>query len=65
MDHWEKIIIHATEQSNGLYLPVIDKVMSLEDFINKHSVNQYHNICFNIMGPVSYTHLTLPTILLV
>ena len=50
MDHWKKIIIHATEQSNGLYLPVIDKVMSLEDFFNKHNVFQYHNICFNIMG---------------
>ena len=50
MDHWKKIIIHATEQSNGLYLPVIDKVMSLEDFINKHNVDQCHNICFNIMG---------------
>ena len=50
IDHWKKIIVHATEQSNGLYLPVLDKVMSLEDFISKHNNDQCYNICFNTMG---------------
>ena len=27
MDHWNKIIIHATEQSNGLYLPILNKAV--------------------------------------
>lgn len=50
LDHWEKIIIHATEQANGLYLPVLNRVMSLEDCINKHDTDQYHKICFNTIG---------------
>jgi len=50
LGHWEKIIIHATEQANGLYLPVLNRVMSLEDCINKHDTDQYHKICFNTIG---------------
>lgn len=56
LDHWKKIIIHATEQSNGLYLPVLNKVVSLEDFINKHDTDRYHNICFNTIGRNIHTN---------
>ena len=50
MSHWSKIITHATEQSNGLYLPVLNKVISLEDFIYDQENTKDYKICFNILG---------------
>ena len=48
--HWEKIIIHATEQSNGLYLPVLSKIMSFKDFIENQEKRKNYKICFNTIG---------------
>ena len=50
MDHWNKIIIHATEQSNGLYLPILNKAVSLEDFIYDQESKKNYKICFNTSG---------------
>ena len=48
--HWEKIIIHATEQSNGLYLPVLSKIMSFKEFIDNQEKRENYKICFNTVG---------------
>ena len=50
MDHWNKVIIHATEQSNGLYLPILHTAVSLKDFIYDQEGKEYYKICFNIQG---------------
>ena len=50
MDHWNKIIIHATEQSNGLYLPILNKAISLKDFICDQESKDNYKICFNTLG---------------
>ena len=50
MDHWNKIIIHATEQSNGLYLPILNQAVSFKDFIYDQESKENHKICFNTLG---------------
>ena len=50
ISHWNKIIIHATEQSNGLYLPVLNNIMLLEDFLREQKNKVIYKICFNTIG---------------
>ena len=50
VDHWNKIIIHATEQSNGLYIPKLSKIRSLKDFVDDQEKYKSYKICFNIVG---------------
>ena len=50
ISHWNKIIIHATEQSNGLYLPVLNNIMLLEDFLREQKNEVIYKICFNTIG---------------
>ena len=49
-DHWKNIIIHATEQSNGLFLTKLEKIIKLEDFLIKTSEDISHKICFHMTG---------------
>jgi len=48
--HWKNIIIHSTEQSNGLFLAELDKIMKLEDFLIQMNNNMSHKICFHMSG---------------
>ena len=50
MDHWRKIIIHATEQCNGLILPKLRNIITLEDFNNEKISPNIHKICFHQDG---------------
>jgi 16S rRNA (uracil1498-N3)-methyltransferase len=49
-EHWRKIIIHAVEQSNGLYLPKLHNATTLEGFLNDVVYNSYYKICFHLKG---------------
>ena len=50
ISHWNKIIIHAVEQSNGLYLPALNNIISLEDFLSEQKNDKTFKICFNTTG---------------
>ncbi len=50
ISHWKKIIIHSTEQSNGLYLPVLNNIVLLEDFLREQKNEAIYKICFNTIG---------------
>jgi len=50
IEHWKRIIIHATEQSNGLYLPMLNEIMSFRDFIDNQMETTNYKICFNTIG---------------
>ena len=48
--HWEKIIINAVEQSNGLYIPKLSPIITFDEYIKADNLDQYHKICFHIKG---------------
>ena len=69
-----KIIIESCEQSNRINIPSIEKPQPLDNFLSNNSdINlifgdlntNNKKIKISNSKPVSYTHLTLPTILLV
>tara|TARA_Y100000389_G_C17419510_1_gene495845 strand:- start:345 stop:1055 length:711 start_codon:yes stop_codon:yes gene_type:complete len=48
--HWKNIIIHSTEQSNGLFLTELDEITDLEKFLINVSENASCKICFHMSG---------------
>ena len=48
--HWENIIIHSTEQSNGLFLAKLDEIANLENFLINVSDDESYKICFHMSG---------------
>ena len=48
--HWENIIIHSTEQSNGLFLAKLDEITNLENFLINVSDDESYKICFHMSG---------------
>ena len=49
-EHWKKIIIHATEQSNGLFIPKLNKILTLDNLLEKFKNTDIYKICFHISG---------------
>ena len=50
LDHWKKIIIHATEQSNGLIIPKLHNVILFDDLLDKYTDSEDYKICFHTAG---------------
>ena len=49
-EHWKKIIIHATEQSNGLFIPKLNNILTLDNLLEKFKNTDIYKICFHISG---------------
>ena len=50
MDHWEKVIVHAVEQSGGLYIPILLEPLSLENLFKDQNYNRHEKILFDPSG---------------
>ena len=48
--HWQKIIIHATEQSNGLFIPTIDDPEEFTNFIMRNKYEDFSKNLFDSSG---------------
>ena len=49
-EHWKKIIIHAVEQSNGLFIPTLNKTLTLDSLLEKFKNTDAYKICFHMSG---------------
>ena len=50
VDHWKKVIIHAVEQSGGLYIPILSEPLSLEDLFKDKNYGRYERILCDPSG---------------
>ena len=50
MDHWKKVIIHAVEQSGGLYIPILSEPLSLEDLFKDRNYDKHEKILCDPSG---------------
>ena len=50
MGHWKKVIIHAVEQSGGLYIPILSEPLSLEDLFKNRNYDRYEKILCHPSG---------------
>jgi len=50
MDHWEKVIIHAVEQSGGLFIPILSEPLSLENLFKDKDYDRYERILCDPSG---------------
>jgi len=49
-NHWEKIIIHSTEQSHGLFIPEIHEAITFHQLLKKQNFKKCHKILFHQSG---------------
>ena len=47
---WKKVIIHAVEQSGGLYIPILSEPLSLEDLYKDKNYDGYEKILCDPSG---------------
>ena len=50
INHWEKIIIHATEQSHGLFVPEVYQPIDFQKFLNHKILKNFHKVMFHQLG---------------
>ncbi|MEC9205782.1 MAG: 16S rRNA (uracil(1498)-N(3))-methyltransferase [Pseudomonadota bacterium] len=50
IEHWKKIIIHATEQSHGLFIPEIYEAMDLKKFLNYQIFKNFYKVMLHQPG---------------
>ncbi len=50
ISHWKKIIIHATEQSHGLFIPELSEPMSFDQILTHREFKNSHKILFHQSG---------------
>ena len=50
MSHWRKVIIHAVEQSGGLYIPILSEPLSLEDLFKDRNYDKHEKILCDPSG---------------
>ena len=50
MDHWKKVIIHAVEQSGGLFIPILSEPLSLENLFKDKDYDRYERILCDPSG---------------
>ena len=49
-DHWEKIVIHAAEQSHGLFIPEIYETIGFQQILIHENFKNFHKILFHQSG---------------
>ncbi|MBH44667.1 MAG: hypothetical protein CMD88_04345 [Gammaproteobacteria bacterium] len=50
ISRWHQIIIHATEQSNGLVIPTLQKIINFDKFLEQHSKTSNYKILYDSSG---------------
>ena len=50
MGHWRKVIIHASEQSGGLFIPTLSEPLSLEDLFKDRNYDKHEKILCDPSG---------------
>ena len=50
IDRWKQIIVHAVEQSAGLFIPNIDKIIYLDRFLEEHKEVKNYKILYDPHG---------------
>ncbi len=50
MDHWKRVIIHAVEQSSGLYIPKLSEPLSLDILLKNSDYDKHEKIVFDPSG---------------
>ena len=49
-EHWKKIIIHAIEQSHGLFIPELFEIIDFKKIISHEKFKNFHKILFHQSG---------------
>ena len=67
MDHWKKVIIHAVEQSGGLYIPRLSEPLSFYDLVEMKKYEKHEKILLDPSGSklISTSRSNFPKIVII